>query len=71
MREAWQEFGKPNLGYSSNSFWNLILGSMEDQSELDSFYKNFIAGKSNIFEKLEQLLPVIGLELVQDLIQIP
>ena len=67
MREAWQEFGKPNLGYSANSFWNLILGSMEDQSELDSFYKNFIAGKSNIFEKLEQLLPVIGLELVQDL----
>ncbi|MFT7204332.1 MAG: putative metalloprotease with PDZ domain [Algoriphagus sp.] len=67
MREAWQEFGKPNLGYSANSFWNLILRSMENQSELDSFYKNFIAGKSNISEKLEQLLPVIGLELVQDL----
>jgi predicted metalloprotease with PDZ domain len=67
MREAWQEFGKPNLGYSADSFWNIILRSMENQSELDLFYKSFIDGKSNIFHKLEQLLPVIGLGLVQDL----
>jgi predicted metalloprotease with PDZ domain len=67
MREAWKEFGKPNQGYNADSFWNLILRSIADQSELDSFYTNFIDGKSDVFVKLEQLLPIIGLELVQDL----
>lgn len=67
MREAWLEFGKANKGYTAESFWNLVVKSMEDKSELDAFYQNFIAGTGNLFQKLKELLPVIGLELVGDL----
>lgn len=63
MRAAWKKFGKPNLGYSSESFWNLILHEIEDKNHFDEFYRTFIAGKNNVLSEVEQLVQLIGLEL--------
>ena len=66
MQAAWLTFGKPNQGYTSESFWELFLNSMEDQTALLEFYQSYIAGNGNIFEKLKSLLPTIGLELNEE-----
>ena len=59
MRAAWQKFGKTKIGYSQESFWNLILDHSSEKSKFQDFYDRFISGKDNLlpyfFEKIELL----------------
>jgi len=66
MKVAWKKFGKKNKGYSQQTFWSIFLEKALDESEFKLFYKKFIAGKDDLLEMVEALMPLLGLELIQD-----
>lgn len=64
MKAAWERFGKRNLGYSQLTFWKIILGKTLDESEMNLFFTNYIAGRGDLMAKVKELIPLLGLELV-------
>ncbi|MDN3205478.1 M61 family peptidase [Algoriphagus sediminis] len=65
MTQAWEKFGKPNSGYSQNSFWRLLKRNSDISDELDDFYREYIDSTGDIIKYLEGLVPSIGLEIVK------
>ncbi|MFC3879258.1 M61 family peptidase [Algoriphagus namhaensis] len=63
MTRAWQKFGMKRQGYSLNSFWRLFKSKGIDAERLDEFYREYIHGKENIFDFLENTVGLIGMEL--------
>ncbi len=66
MKQAWEKFGVPNRGFSLTTFWDLVLKEGSNKEELDEFYSDFISGNKNLLVKVTELLPEIGLELIQE-----
>jgi predicted metalloprotease with PDZ domain len=71
MEVAWEKFGKRNLGYTQQNFWKIFLGQTPDKDELNLFYSEYIAGYRDLLSKIKELIPMIGLELVEDITSDP
>jgi predicted metalloprotease with PDZ domain len=63
MKKMWEQFGKPFLGYEIKDFENLIIEQIQDQSEIKSFFTDFVQGYENLFPFLQSLLSEIGIEM--------
>lgn len=63
MREMWEFFGKPFLGYEMEDFAQLIHEKFEDKSEIIAFFSDFIYGKKDLIPFLETQLVSLGIEL--------
>ena len=63
MTRAWQKFGKKKQGYTLNGFWRVFKSKGIDAEKLDEFYRAYIHGKGNIFDFLENVVGLIGMEL--------
>ncbi|MEN2284258.1 M61 family peptidase [Algoriphagus sp. SE2] len=63
MKDAWEKFGKPMVGYTNDSFWKLILNHTTDQSSLKIFYDRFISGKEDLLVFFKEKLNLLGITL--------
>ena len=64
MGEAWQRFGKPNIGYDLQTFWKLIQ-KREGHWDSQTFFRKFIAGNEDILKLLEQLILPFGMKITK------
>lgn len=65
MKQFWEKFGKPMIGYEWQDFENLIFGSFSDPTEIQDFFSDYVFGYQDLFPKLKSLLGEIGLELTE------
>jgi len=64
MKDAWEIFGKPKIGYTNESFWDLILNHTTDVAPFQDFYKQFISGKENLLQFFEEKVKLLGITLI-------
>ncbi|WP_296702943.1 M61 family peptidase [Algoriphagus sp.] len=63
MKKAWLIFGKPKIGYTNESFWNLLLDQVQDPMPFQGFYDRFISGKEDLILFFSEKIRQLGLEL--------
>jgi len=63
MKKAWENFGKPQIGYEWQDFESLIFGACSNTSEITKFFSDFVYGYQDLFPVLNTLLSDIGLEV--------
>jgi predicted metalloprotease with PDZ domain len=66
MKRAWENFGKPRIGYEWQDFENLIFGACSDTREITKFFSDFVYGKQDLFPVLDSLLSDISLGLKEN-----
>jgi hypothetical protein len=66
MTKAWERFGKPFKGYDWQDFELLVFSPFPDDQEIKRFFDDFVFGYKNLISKVKSLLPLIGLELIQN-----
>ncbi|EAZ81195.1 putative protease [Algoriphagus machipongonensis] len=63
MRLAWEKFGKPRIGYTASSFWNLIISQANQPEDFQIFYKQFIEGNENLLEFFFEKMKGLGIKV--------
>jgi predicted metalloprotease with PDZ domain len=61
MKAAWKKFGKPRIGYTNDSFWDLLLNHTTDKTPFQDFYQRFISGKEDILPFLREKINLLGI----------
>ncbi len=63
MKSAWGKFGKPRIGYTNNSFWELLLIHSTDIAPFQDFYQRFISGKDDLLPFFKEKVKLLGITL--------
>lgn len=63
MKTLWKRFGKPKIGYTLEEVWEAVLYQTSHPIYFNQFYKDFIAGKEDIFPIVEKHLGSLGFDL--------
>lgn len=63
MKNAWGNFGKLKIGYTNESFWELLLNHTADKDPFQDFYFQFISGKENLLQFFQEKINLLGITL--------
>ncbi|WP_114748688.1 M61 family metallopeptidase [Pleomorphovibrio marinus] len=62
MKKLWESYGKANLGYEMQEVQELLQVYLGSSLNCDSFHKDFIFGRKDIYPLLLQSLEMLGIE---------
>ncbi|MBN3583774.1 M61 family metallopeptidase [Algoriphagus aestuarii] len=63
MKAAWNKFGKPEIGYTTESFWEVLLSCTRNLAPFEDFYQRFISGKEDLIPFFGKKLSSLGFSL--------
>jgi predicted metalloprotease with PDZ domain len=63
MRKIWECYGKTGIGYELKDFEQAVLDFAENREEMKRFFEQYVRDTGNLFDLLQNLLPLIGLSV--------
>lgn len=63
MYKMWEYYGKTGIGYKLKDFEQAVLDFAGDREEMKRFFEQYVRDTGNLFDLLQNLLPLIGLSV--------